>query len=175
VNRRLVRAFLRLGCTIGVAVGAFYVLQEPWRKAEVRTVAGVMSTIGMDRARHVYGTNVLVAPPHAAPFLAAVTPSCSALGALLAFATIAVFLVPGPLSRRLLAVAAAGLLVVTVNVIRIVLSLGVGVRYGSHAMVTVHDWIGTLLGLFAVMAGFTVFMYLLLPDGRDVVERTVGS
>jgi exosortase/archaeosortase family protein len=174
VNRHLAHACVRLTCTIGVAVGAFYALQQPWREAEIRAVAGVLSTTGMDRASHVYGTSVLVAPPHAAPFLAVVTPSCSALGALLAFATIALFLVPGPLLRRLIAACAAGALVVTVNIVRIVLSLGVGVRFGSHAMVAVHDWIGTLLGLFAVLAGFTVFMYLLLPhDGRRP-EATVG-
>ena len=174
MNRHLAHAFIRLTCTIGVAVGGFFLLQEAWRKAEVRTVARVLSTFRMNGASHVYGTSVLVAPPHAAPFLAVVTPSCSALGALLAFATIAAFLVSGPWSRRMVAVAAAGLLVVTVNIVRIVLSLGVGVHYGSHAMIAVHDWIGTLLGLFAVLAGFTVFMYLLLPDGRDVPERTIG-
>ena len=175
MNRHLAHAFVRLACTIGVAVGAFSVLQQPWREAEIRTVAGVLATTGMNGATHVYGTSVLVAPPHAAPFLAVVTPSCSALGALLAFSTIALFLVSGPMSRRLLAAGAAGALVVIVNILRIVLSLGVGVHFGSRAMVTVHDWIGTLLGLFAVLAGFTLFMFLLLPHDARGSEATVGS
>jgi exosortase/archaeosortase family protein len=173
VNRHLAHAFIRLVCTIGVAVGGFYLLQQPWRKAEIQTVARMMSTAGMKGASHVYGTSVLVAPAHAAPFLAVIAPSCSALGALLAFSTIAMFLVSGPASRRAVAAVAAGALVVIVNIVRIALSLGVGVNYGSQAMVTVHDWIGTLLGLFAVLAGFTVFMYLLLPHDSERVEVTV--
>src|SRR5262245_36671288 len=131
MNRHLTHAFVRLVCTTAVAVGGFYVLQQPWRKAELRTVVGVLSTFGVNGARHVYGTNVLVAPSHAEPFLATVTPSCSALGALLAFSSIALFLVPGPPPRRALAAAAASGLVVIVNVARICLSLGVGVRFGS--------------------------------------------
>jgi exosortase/archaeosortase family protein len=174
MNRHVAHVFIRLTCTIVVAVGGFFLLQKPWRHAEVRSVARVLATIRMNGASHVYGTSVLVAPPHAAPFLAVVTPSCSSLGALLAFATIAVFLVSGPLTRRLVAAAAAGVLVVTVNIVRIVLSLGVGVHYGSHAMIVVHDWIGTLLGLFAVLAGFTVFLYLLLPNGKERTEAAIG-
>jgi exosortase/archaeosortase family protein len=174
VNRHLAHAFFRLVCTLVVVVGGFYLLQEPWRKAEVRTVVGMLSVADVNRASHVYGTSVLVAPEHAAPFLAVVAPSCSALGALLAFSTIAMFLVSGPLSRRALAAAVAGLLVVIVNLVRIALSLGVGVNYGSQTMVTVHDWIGTLLGLFAVLAGFTVFMYLLLPHDSERPEANVG-
>jgi len=174
VNRHLAHAFVRLVCTIGVAVGGFYLLQEPWRKAEIRTVVGLLSVSDVHRASHVYGTSVLVAPEHAAPFLAVVAPSCSALGALLAFSTIAMFLISGPVSRRALAAAAAGALVIVVNLVRIALSLGVGVNYGSQAMVTVHDWIGTLLGLFAVLAGFTVFMYLLLPHDSDRPEAFIG-
>jgi exosortase/archaeosortase family protein len=174
VNRHLAHAFFRLACTLGVAVGAFYVLQRPWRWIETRTVVGVLSMIGTEGAGHVYGTRVLVEPAHAAPFLAVITPSCSALGALLAFATIAVFLIPGPPKRRLLAACAAGALVVIVNIVRIALSLGVGAHFGSHAMVVAHDWIGTLLGLFAVLAGFTLFMFVLLPEERHVPEATVG-
>jgi exosortase/archaeosortase family protein len=174
VNRHLAHAFIRLVCTIVVAVGGFYLLQEPWRKAEIRTVSRMLSTAGMNRASHVYGTSVLVAPAHAAPFIAVVAPSCSALGALLAFSTIAMFLVSGPRSRRALAALAAGALVVVVNIVRIALSLGVGVNFGSHAMVTVHDWIGTLLGLFAVLSGFTVFMYLLLPHESQRPEISLG-
>ena len=108
MNRHLAHAFIRLVCTIGVAVGGFYLLQEPWRKAELRTVVGMLAVADINRASHVYGTSVLVAPAHAAPFLAVVAPSCSALGALLAFATIAMFLVSGPASRRAIAAAAAG-------------------------------------------------------------------
>jgi carbamoyl-phosphate synthase large subunit len=174
VNRHLAHAFFRLVCTIGLAVGGFYLLQQPWRKVEVRTVVGVLSRIGVNGVSHVYGTSVLVEPQHAAPFLAVVTPSCSALGALLAFAAIAAFLVPGEASRRVRAALAACALVIVVNVVRIGLSLGVGAHFGSHALVVFHDWIGTLLGLFGVLAGFTLFLFLLLPDDKHAVEATVG-
>jgi exosortase/archaeosortase family protein len=174
VNRHLAHAFFRLACTIGVAVGGFYLLQQPWRKVEVRTVAGVLSTIGVNGVSHVYGTSVLVEPPHAAPFLAVVTPSCSALGALLAFAAIAAFLIPGDASQRMRAAGAAGAVVVVVNVVRIGLSIGVGAHFGSHALIVFHDWIGTLLGLFGVLAGFTLFLFLLLPDDRHASEAIVG-
>jgi exosortase/archaeosortase family protein len=135
----------------------------------------MLSAFGVDRAWHVYGTSVLVAPQHAAPFVAVVTPSCSALGALLAFSAIALFLVPGPRLRRALAAGTASALVVIVNIVRIALSVVVGFRFGSHAMVVVHDWIGTLLGFFAVLAGFTLFMFLLLPKGSHLRDETVGG
>jgi exosortase/archaeosortase family protein len=175
VNRQIAHAFVRLASTVLVTVGGFYLLQERWRKAELRIVVDVVSTFGVHRANHVYGTSVLVAPQHAAPFLAEVTPSCSALGALLAFSAIALFLVPGSVSRRAVAAGVASALVVIANVVRIALSLGVGVRFGSHAMVVVHDWIGTLIGLFAVLAGFTAFMFLLLPKSGSFWGENVGS
>ena len=175
MNRHITHAFVRLASTVVLAVGGFYLLQQPWRKAELRTVICVLSAFGVERAWHVYGASVLVAPRHAAPFVAVVTPSCSALGALLAFSAIALFLVPGPWSRRAFAAATASGLVVVVNIVRIALSLSAGVWFGSHAMVLVHDWVGTLLGFFAVLAGFTLFMFLLLPKASPLWDETLGG
>ena len=50
-----------------------------------------------------------------------------------------------------------------------------GWRTGAHAMVLVHDWVGTLLGFFAVLAGFTLFMFLLLPKASPLWDETLGG
>jgi len=175
MNRHLAYALLRLFCTLVSAFVAFELLHEWSRRFEARAVARVMTDVGITGANQVYGSRILVRPSHAAPFLATVTPSCSALGAVLTFIAIAVFMLHGPLGRRVLAVAVAAGVVTGGNMVRISLALVVGLHAGSHAMVVFHDWVGTALGLLSILAGFTFFVFVLLPSNRKLLEAALGK
>lgn len=174
MNRHLAAALLRLVCTLGVALVAFALLHESWRRIEASVIAHALTDVGVSGAGQVYGTHILVEPQHSAPFLANVTSSCSALGSILAFAAIATFLLHASIARRVLAVLSASALVVVCNCVRIALALGVGVHWGSHAMVAFHDWIGTIIGLFSVLAGFTLFVFTLLPSNKRLLEAALA-
>ena len=61
------------------------------------------------------------------------------------------------------------------NFVRIGLSIVVGLHSGSHAMVTFHDWVGTIIGLFAILGGFSVFVFMLLPSNKQLLAGARGS
>lgn len=170
MNRHATGALARLAGTVISAFAAFDVLQQPWRRIEAGLVAGTLDALGVRGVGGPYGARVLVTPARSAAFLASITPSCSALGAVVAFGAIAVFLLHGPVPRRAAAVAAAGLVAVVGNLVRITLAVMVGSRGGSHALVVFHDWVGTFLGLLAVLGAFTIFVFVLLPGDRQLLE-----
>jgi exosortase/archaeosortase family protein len=172
MNRHLATAIVRLTVTIAFVFIAFGLLHEPSRRLEARLVAWSMTTVGFTGIGHVYGTKVLVLPAHSRAFLATVTPSCSALAAVLTFVAIATFLLHGPIARRVLAVAVAAGVVIVCNVVRIALSLGVGLHSGSHGMIVFHDWVGTIFGMFYVLLGFTLFVFMLLPSNKRLLAAS---
>jgi carbamoyl-phosphate synthase large subunit len=175
MNRHLAAAIARLTMTIAFVFIAFGLLHEPSRRFEARMVAWTMSTLGIGGVGRVYGPKILVLPAHKPAFLATVTPSCSALAAVLTFLAIATFLLHGPLGRRMFAVLAAAGVVIACNIVRIGLSLAVGLHTGSHGMVVFHDWVGTIFGMFYVLAGFTLFVFMLLPSNKRLLEASYGS
>ncbi len=92
-------------------------------------------------------------PDAATPFLATISPSCSGLAAILAFGAIAVFLVRGEPGRRVLAFLAAAGLIMVCNLLRIGLSIWVGIRTDVNGLTFFHDWVGTAFGLIYVLGG----------------------
>ena len=174
MNRHLALALVRLFCTLASAFVAFELLHDWSRRVEARAIANALTEVGVTGASQVYGSRILVEPSHAAPFLATVTPSCSALGAVLTFLAIAIFLLHGPIGRRALAVCVAAAIVIGCNMIRIGLALLVGLHAGSHAMVVFHDWVGTAFGLLSILAGFTFFVFVLLPSNKRLLEAALG-
>jgi exosortase/archaeosortase family protein len=174
MNRHLAVALVRLTLTIAFVFVLFDVLQASWRRVEAHAVAAVMSGVGAVGAGQVYGTRILIRPAHKAAFLATVTPSCSALAAVLTFIAIAVFLLHGPVPRRALAVGVASAVVISCNLLRIGLSLEVGLHSGSRGMVVFHDWVGTIFGMFFVLLGFMLFVFMLLPSNKRLLEASGG-
>ena len=146
-------------------------LIDPWRDAEAAAIAGAFRAVGIHRADQAFGHQVLVLPAHAAPFLATISTSCSALAAILGFAAITAFIVRGPLPRRLTAFAAATLVVLLCNFIRIGLSIFVGMRTDAQGLTVFHDWVGTAFGLLYVLAGFTLYLWVLLPSNRTLLQE----
>jgi exosortase/archaeosortase family protein len=175
MNRQWGIVVVRLGLTFASVWIGFVALIDPWRHAEAGAVIRALKTLGVHRVYGSYGNKILVVPYGGHPFIAVISPSCSALAAVLAFGAIALLLFEGPLRRRLGAFLAAAGLVLVCNLLRIGLSIVVGVETNAHGLVVFHDWVGTAFGLLYVLGGFTAFLFLLLPSNtRLLAEATRG-
>ncbi len=165
------KVIVRLVLTFAMPVVVFVLLLDPWREAEASTVAATMQNLGIDGVSGAYGYRILVLPTASTPFLAVISPSCSALAAILAFASISLFLVRGEPGRRVAAFLAASLLVLFCNFLRIGLSIWVGVETDVRGLTVFHDWVGTAFGLLYVLGGFTVYLWMLLPSNRRLLAE----
>jgi exosortase/archaeosortase family protein len=171
VNRHILGVIVRLTLTFAVPVVVFELLLDPWRDTEASTVAGILGDLGIAGASQAFGHQILVLPASAAPFLATISPSCSALAAILAFASISLFLVRGEPVRRLTAFLAASAIVISCNLLRIGLSVYVGLETDVKGLTLFHDWIGTAFGLLYVLGGFTIYLWVLLPSNRRLLAE----
>jgi exosortase/archaeosortase family protein len=171
MSRHVLGVIARLALTFAVPVVVFAVLLDPWRDAEASAIADILGNLGVTGASTAFGYRILVLPTDGAPFLATISPSCSALAALLAFASISVFLVRGDPMRRFLAFVAAAGIVLICNMVRIGLSIYVGLETDVNGLVAFHDWVGTAFGLLYVLGGFTVYLWVLLPSNRRLLAE----
>ena len=165
---RRVRVAASLLAGLVVAYAGFYVLVGPVRGLEIR---GVLGLFGNSRITVVQGDTFQVLAQRGLPFRAEVTPYCSSLIALLALAVICVFVLRGPLLRRLGALAVSALVVLAGNVLRIAASLWMGDHFGVRWLVLFHDWVGTLFALAYTMVGFFLMLSLLLPSATAQIPR----
>jgi exosortase/archaeosortase family protein len=166
---------IRLGLTFATVWVGFLLLVNPWRRVEATGITRVLRSVGADRVRDGYGNQILVIPWTQRPFLATISPSCSAVAAVLAFGAVAMFLVRGRAHRRLLAFVGASAFLVACNVFRIAASIFVGIETGSRGLVVFHDWVGTLLGLVALLGGFVVFVFIQLPSTKRLLQEAMRA
>jgi len=166
-----VNVTIRLILAFGATIAAFWALIDPWRDYEAKVLAAMFGAIGVQNASQAFGNQILVLPQHATPFLATISPSCSALAAILGFGAISAFVVRGPISRRLLAFSAASLVVLACNFLRIGLSMYVGLRTDAQGLTVFHDWVGTAFGILYVLGGFTLYIWVLLPGNRALLKE----
>jgi len=171
VSRHVLGVVVRLLLTFAVPIVVFALLLDPWRETEASTISTILGNLGVTGASHAFGYQILVLPAASAPFLATISPSCSALAAILAFASISLFLVRGDVVRRFLAFLAAATIVVVCNMIRIGLSVYVGIKTDAGGLTVFHDWVGTGFGLLYVLGGFTVYLWVLLPSNRTLLSE----
>lgn len=175
MNRHILMVTMRLTLTFASVFIAFSVLVDPWREWEARAVTGVLGALGVDGASRAFGNEILVVPNSSTPFLATISPSCSALAAVLTFAAISLFLLRGDPIRRFTAFVGASMLVFVCNGIRIGLSVLVGVYTDSNGLVVFHDWVGTAFGLLYVLGGFTLYLWLLLPSNQLLLKEATRA
>jgi exosortase/archaeosortase family protein len=175
VNRHVVTVIVRLSLTFGVTIIAFTLLLDPWRDWEANILANGFDLMGLSGASRAFGYQILVIPDASTPFLATISPSCSALAAILAFASISLFLVTGDPKRRLLAFSAAAGLVLACNFLRIGMSIWVGLRTDVNGLTLFHDWVGTAFGLLYVLGGFTLYLWVLLPSNRQLLQEYTNA
>jgi len=171
MRRPVVNVVVRLVLAFGTTIALFWLLIDPWRNLEAATVAAIFGALGVPGASQAFGNQVLVLPQHASPFLATISPSCSALAAILGFGAITVFVVRGSPLRRLLAFTAASLVVLACNFVRIGLSMYVGLRTSAQGLTVFHDWVGTAFGILYVLGGFTLYLWMLLPSNRTLLKE----
>jgi carbamoyl-phosphate synthase large subunit len=69
---------------------------------------------------------------------------------------------------------AAGLVLVC-NMLRIAMSIWVGLETSEHGLVVFHDWVGTVFGLLYVLGGFTLFLFLLLPSNKQLLKEATNG
>ena len=171
MNRQWAIVAFRLGLTFASVWIGFVLLINPWRHVEAHAVIGALHNLGIHRVYGTYGNKILVIPRQSHPFIAVISPSCSALAAVLAFGAVALILFKGPARRRIGAFVAAAALVLACNLLRIGLSIFVGIESNAHGMVVFHDWVGTAFGLLYVLGGFTAFLFLLLPSNKQLLAE----
>jgi exosortase/archaeosortase family protein len=152
---------LRLAAVITIAAAGFLVLQRPARHVEAVASAGLFRLVGGDRVRMADADSIEVLPATHAPFRAVVTPSCSAIGSLVALACLASLVKGG--RRRTLSMGAAMASIAAGNVIRISASLGMGLVAGRQSLILFHDWVGSMFGFAYTLGGFLLFLHLMLP------------
>ena len=175
MNRHLLEVLTRMLLTFAATIVLFELLLDPWRAKEASIVAGALGGLGATGGSQAFDNRVLVIPDAATPFLATITPSCSGLAAILAFGAISAFLVHGEPGRRVLAFLAAAGLITACNLLRIGLSIWVGIRTDANGLALFHDWVGTAFGLLYVLGGFTIYLWVLLPSpGRLLKEYQRG-
>lgn len=158
---------LRPVTVIVVVLVAFALFNDVFRQAETAAAAELLHLLGVpEGAVQVRpDSSLAVFPASTGPFLAIVTPSCSALASLLAVASLALFVPPRFRRRRLVAVGCALLVVVVGNVARIAGSIAVGLAQGTSSLVLFHDWVGSLFAFTYTLGGYLLMLVILLPRG----------
>jgi exosortase/archaeosortase family protein len=167
VNRRRLEIMVIISLCIAAAYVGFRTLIGVTRRLEVDGATALMNAFGSNRVSPYRGTSLQVLPFRGFPFRAYVTPYCSALIAILTLACIALFILKGPLWKRLTAFLVAALGIFACNVLRIALSVYVGLHLGSASLSLFHDWVGTIASFLYTMGGFFLMLSLLLPSAKD--------
>jgi len=155
-------------------VGAVFVAgQAPFRHWEALAVAALVRAVGFHGVLSVEGRILLSPRGSGALFWVDITPSCSSLGPALSLALIVTIMSAGnPASDRVLAGMAGIASIVVGNVVRIGLSVVVGLLAGRVSLVLFHDWVGSTFGFAYTVGGFVLALAVLL---RRRKRRREGS
>jgi exosortase/archaeosortase family protein len=168
MKTRLAPVLLRLGVVIGIISIGYVLLRTPTRDFEATVAASLLKLSGTSRLLHFTTGSILVEPTHHEAFVAVVTPSCSSIASVLALTCLAAFTRTESRTRLIGALAAAIVVVVTGNILRIAASLGVGLIAGRESLVLFHDLIGSVFTFVYILGGYVLMLYFLLPKHSDV-------
>jgi exosortase/archaeosortase family protein len=182
VTSRTLAILLRPVSVIALVMITFVLANAGFRQLEAAAATQLLHLSGLTETHRVLllpGSRIAVFPEAVGPFVAVVTPSCSALSALLAVAFLAWFGPPGRIGRRIGALGCALVCVLAGNVLRIAGSIGVGLVHGKASLVLFHDWVGSLFAFGYTLGGYLLMLFLLLPaavaarDGRGAHRASV--
>jgi exosortase/archaeosortase family protein len=173
MNRRVGTVLWSATAIVLSTVGGFALLQAPVRIIETKLSANLAGWLtGSDLVTS--GTDVFIFPDDASFFRAVLTPSCSALAAVLAIATLG-WLSPGRSARRrLAAVAVACFTVFAGNMIRLVGSLAMGAQFGKIGLIAFHDIVGSTLTFVYILTGYILMLRVLLPKETQAFDGSTG-
>ena len=170
----------RATAVVAANVVGFAVLNRGFRRLEAMGATLMLRPLASARhARVVNRVSILLIPHHGKPaFTAVITPSCSALAAVLAIGCLS-WLAPRQAGyRRSIATSLAVTVVVIGNIARIAASAAVGLYAGRASLVLFHDWVGGVMTFAYTLGGYILMLVVLLPDRRraariDSPEATV--
>lgn len=160
------RSTLVLLKVVGVCAGAgvgFVLCQESMRAAEASMTIATLSAFGADGVHAVGRTTLLVIPHQQAAFHVLITPSCSSIASVVAFACLAPVIRMRSVARRAAGFGVATILIVTGNVVRIAGSVAVGLVAGRGSLVLFHDWVGSMFTVVYTLTGYMIMLAFLLP------------
>jgi exosortase/archaeosortase family protein len=165
MSRSRALVWLRVAFIVLATPAAFVLLESHARTTELGFDIGTLRLFGVHRVPVVIGTTALILPLHSTPFFVDLTASCSSLASVLTLLCIALALPSriAPLPRRLLAFSLAAVAVIIGNLLRIDLSILVGVLISRSSLVLFHDWAGSIFGFAYTMGGFILMLWVLLP------------
>jgi len=167
------RTMLKVAAVCGGAALGFVLLQARMRSLEAQGALWLLHLVSTRSAFGIAPTTVLVVPRHHAAFDVLITPSCSSLASLLAFACLTPLMPRCPLRRRALAFGTAATVIAVGNVLRIAASIGVGLLAGRASLVLFHDWVGSMFTFVYTMGGYILMLSLLLP--RTAGQHAAGT
>jgi exosortase/archaeosortase family protein len=147
----------RLVLLIPLAVAAFVVLVDPVRAFEARLTAAILGS----RARlSDHATLIIADPGTVQPFAVQISRSCSALPIVLGAVLVGCSFLRSGLGRRLVAVASATVLALGVNALRAGGIVLVGRRRGTDDMVSLHDWVGTVVTVVTACLALALLLWI---------------
>ena len=167
MNGLRARAAFDLAMCVAVAIVGFELLNGPIRHVEISSVL-LVAHHGGPPVSAVGGYAIQVLPNAGLAIDLGDDAVRRGDGAM---AGIGLFVLHGPVARRLVAVSVAIAFVFACNVARIAASLVVGAHMGDRALVLFHDWVGTLFGLAYTIVGFLLMLYGLLPRSGPMKKR----
>ncbi len=162
------RALTRVIAVVAAVGVGFVLLQSHFRIFETAFSVGLLHFLGATGVASPQGVDALVTPSGHGAFYVELTPSCSALPAILAIIALSVAMVPARANRPrwYLGAAAAIVVVFMGNVLRIDGSIGVGLLLGRVSLVLFHDWVGSAFGFASVVGSWILLLWIQLPKGR---------
>ena len=163
MTRRDIRVLLRTTAPIVAALGLFALVHHDVAAVETRADAGALRWLGVDSVHRIGVTTIRIDSPRGA-WVSVLSPSCSALGPMLALTIIASVLPSATGWWRLRAAALASGMVFAANLVRICASLALGVPLGRNDAVLFHDWVGSTFGFAYTMGGLMLMTACLLKD-----------
>jgi exosortase/archaeosortase family protein len=169
------RAIPRAFVIVAASVAGFVLLQHQARTIESHAVAALLSLAGAQGTQVLLGTNIQVLPANHAALIASVTPSCSSLASLLAITWIAAISGVGSRSRRVTALCVALAVIAIGNILRMTASLAVGFIAGRSVLVLFHNWVAGMFTFAYVLAGYALFLYLVLPKRRRIADAAPAA
>jgi exosortase/archaeosortase family protein len=162
----------RLVGVVGLSIGGYVLLAEPVRRLEASVVNRLLTLFGFESSSAIDG--VVVMYPRGQPILGVVTTACSSLTAVLAMATIALFVMPGRLRRRAAAALCAGGTIALANLCRLTVSAVCGSMWGERGLVLFHDWVGVTFAMAYTVLGLAIVLAFFMP-WRTQDERRYGD
>jgi exosortase/archaeosortase family protein len=179
VSRRARRTVVKVALVLAAATLGFALLQAPARHLEATTIGRGLELVTRGRVstlvRHA-DVLVTVPPPHD-NFAVTVSPACSALASVLALGCLGSLGPRRDRLRELAALAAAVVVVIAGNLVRMTASLWVGTVAGRGALVMFHDWVGAVFTFAYTLFGYVLLLYLVLPRRplAELAPRVPGT